>query len=245
MALSELSLNVEKRTATGKNAVAQLRRRGLVPGIVYGHGLSNLCLAASVAEIKKVARHHGLLTLHVAGEEQPKKVLLRAIQRDFMQDHIIHVDFQEVRMDEMLTARVPVVAVGTPVGIAHGGSLEQQLHEIVVQCLPQDLPEKLICDVSALDVMDSIAIPAVKLPPNVRAVHADPHAVVFHLSPPRAEEEVATAETPEAAAAAAAAAAAGAAAETAAEPERIERVRKSAEDEVEEKGKGKEKKEKK
>ena len=183
-----LKISAQVRQETGKNAANRLRKQGFVPGTIYGHGLAPVNISATTAEIAKLQRHRNLLQLDLGDQAAPRNVVVRELQRNYLQDDVIHVDFQEVRLDEKITARVPVVASGIPVGLTGGGVLEQALHFVEVSCLPQDLPEKLVVDVSALKLNDSINVPGLSYPAGVAPAHPDINAVVFHVSPPRAEE---------------------------------------------------------
>jgi large subunit ribosomal protein L25 len=194
MAGTTLKISAQLRQATGKNSTKHMRRAGQVPGTVYGHGLASVNVVAAATEVSKVLRHRNLLHLEVAGEAAPRNVVVRELQRDPLTGILLHVDFQEVRMDEKITASVAVIAVGTAVGLSSGGVLEQMLHHIDVTCLPQDLPERLLVDVSGLKLNDSLNVPSLAFPPGVVPAHADINAVVFHMAPPRAEEVTATAE---------------------------------------------------
>ena len=115
--------------------------------------------------------------------------LVKEIQFNYLKNYVLHVDFQEVDMNEEITDFVPIHAHGESVGAAHGGILEQELHELEVTCRPDHLPEAIRVDVSALAIGDSLHVKDLVLPEGVR-VDIDPETTVFHVVRPK-EEEVA------------------------------------------------------
>ncbi len=209
-------VTVEPRTATGKGPIGRLRRAGKIPCVLYGRGVENENLQIGEDDASVLAHAHGLLMLQYAGGET-KPVMVRDAQYDHLKGDLLHVDFQVVRMDETITNTIPLVPTGEAIGISHGGVVEQLLHEIELECLPQDMPEQIEVDISKLDVDVAITISQVLLPENVTALFTDPEQPVFTCSIPRAEEE--EGEAPEG--------------EAMLEPEVIEKGKKAEEEEEE------------
>jgi len=123
-----------------------------------------------------------------------KLVLIKEVQNDFMLLKTSHIDFLEVKKDQKITAFVPIHAGHeAPAGISVGGILEQNLHEIEVECLPDQLPENVVVDVAKLNIGDFLHVADIVLPDGVKAVsHSD--VVVFTVIDPNAgadEEETA------------------------------------------------------
>ena len=114
--------------------------------------------------------------------------MIKEVQHNYLHSKIIHVDFQEVRMDEAVTAEVPLEVIGHPVGTQHGGQLDQILHTIEVECLPKDLPDRFIFDVSHLDVGDNVTIGDIPMPEGVKTIHLDSHTIAIHVIRPRLED---------------------------------------------------------
>lgn len=196
-------LKAQVRIEHGTRNVKRLRRRGIIPGVLYGDVKENISIGVDTKELHKILRGKGgdsaIFDLQVEGQglEKPlkKTVIVKEVQRDNMKDAVIHVDFAAISMTEKLVAKVAVVRAGEPVGVTLGGVLEQILREIEVECLPADLPELLTVDVSALTIGDSIKVAQVKVPEGVRIVD-DPNLILFTVSMPKEEkvEEAAPAE---------------------------------------------------
>ena len=194
-------LNVQARTAGTTNDARRLRKTGLIPAIVYGKGVEPKCISVNATEWQLLSRNElNILSLVEDGKET--LVLLKEVQHDPIRNRTRHLDFQAIRMDQKIKAHVAVrPGHALPAGASAGGLLEQNLHEIEVESLPQDLPEEIIVDVSGMNLGDIIHVGDIAMPEGVTAVtHAD--IVVFtevDESAAEAEEEAAPAEGEEAA----------------------------------------------
>ena len=194
-------LNVQARTAGGTGDARRLRKTGLIPAIVYGKGIEPKCISVNATEWQLLSRNElNILSLVEDGKET--LVLLKEVQHDPIRNRTRHLDFQAIRMDQKIKAHVAVrPGHALPAGASAGGLLEQTIHEIEVESLPQDLPEEIIVDVSAMNLGDIIHVGDIQMPEGVVAVtHAD--IVVFtevDESAAEAEEEAAPAEGEEAA----------------------------------------------
>ena len=194
-------LNVQARTAGGTGDARRLRKTGLIPAIVYGKGVEPKCISVDATEWQLLSRNElNILSLVEDGKET--LVLLKEVQHDPIRNRTRHLDFQAIRMDQKIKAHVAVrPGHALPAGASAGGLLEQNLHEIEVESLPQDLPEEIIVDVSGMNLGDIIHVGDIAMPEGVTAVtHAD--IVVFtevDENAAAAEEEAAPAEGEEAA----------------------------------------------
>ncbi len=198
-----VSITAAKRETLGSASARRLRREGLVPAVVYGHGNAAAPITVNPADADKVDGHSGLVEIGMEGGEK-KLAVVREIQRHPMKDFYLHIDFQEVKMDEVIESTVPVFGEGEPAGAKQGGQLEQITMEIVVKALPMNLPDSIKVDVSGLEVNEFIHVKDLVLPEGVTAVTGADH-VVFQCRIPHAkpEPEAEAAATEEAAAEAA------------------------------------------
>ncbi len=171
-------LQAETREGTGTAVVKKLRRRGVVPGVIYGGGQRTYPVQINCKEITDLLHHASsenvLVDLVLEGaREKNKLVLIQAVQHDVLSRAITHVDFQAVREDEEIRATVPVHLHGEPVGVKLGGLLDHQVHQIEVRCLPKDLPDVLNFDVTELGLGQALHVGDVTFPegviPNVGA----------------------------------------------------------------------------
>ncbi len=183
-----LTLAVQVRTDKGKQAAKRLRSDGRIPCIVYGNAKEPVKLSGDGHEVTSVVSSPAIVTLHLDSGDK-KNAVVRDIQRDYLNDTVVHVDFLEVDMDTKVTATINVESTGTPIGLLHDANLEQPLHSIVISCLPADLPERIVVDVTPLDLNDSITVGDLPLPDGVEAVSPDDHTVVLHVALQRTIEE--------------------------------------------------------
>jgi large subunit ribosomal protein L25 len=188
MMADSLTLAVQVRTDKGKQAAKRLRSDGRIPCIVYGNAKEPVKLSGDGHEVTSVVSSPAIVTLHLDSGDK-KNAVVRDIQRDYLNNTVVHVDFLEVDMDTKVTATINVESTGTPIGLLHDANLEQPLHSIVISCLPADLPERIVVDVTPLDLNDSITVGDLPLPDGVEAVSPDDHTVVLHVALQRTIEE--------------------------------------------------------
>jgi large subunit ribosomal protein L25 len=238
--MPEIVVPAESRTDTGKNANRRLRAEGKIPGILYGTGREPTPVAVSPKAIgtilKSAAGENTLFDLEIGGTR--RKVILKEYQVEPVRSQLLHADFYEVALDKAIEVKVHVELHGVPVGVkTQGGVLDFVTRELEISCLPMDIPEKIVVDVSHLEMGKHLRVSELQIPAKVKVL-TDPGIVVANVVAPRAEEEVAPA-------AEAAAPAEGEAA-AAAEPEVIKKGKAEAEgEEKAEKAEKPEKKEKK
>jgi large subunit ribosomal protein L25 len=195
MAIRELS--VERRGEIGKSAVRRLRRRGLVPAILYGARSEPVPLAVSPKEVQRALHAHAgggvLVHLRLAGEPEARTAIVRDLQFDPVRESLLHVDLQAVRMDEEITVEVPIRVVGEAAGVKEqSGILAVLLRAVEVSCLPSLIPDRLDADVSALRIHDVFTVGDLRLPEGVRVTTSTTQALVT-VSPPTVEEVAAPA----------------------------------------------------
>lgn len=196
--MEENVLSATKRTVIGKQVKA-LRRAGGLPAILYGSGIEPTPILMNAREAGRTLAHmssSALLTLEVEGERH--LALVRDKQRDILLGTLTHVDFQVVSRTEKLRTGVSVEASGvSPIVDNDDGILMTGLEELRVECFPQDLPEKIVVDISGLvKIGDAIYVKDVEAPPKVELLD-DPEETLFVITAPAAEEFVEEAEAVE------------------------------------------------
>jgi large subunit ribosomal protein L25 len=175
-----------------------LRKAGFVPCVVYGEGKKTLALKIERSRlIKFMHAHHGgenmVITLKISGgkKAEDKAVLIKEVQIHPVMDDILHVDFNEISLTKRLTVKVPIETVGEAPGVKlEGGILEHVLWEVEVECLPTQIPEKLLIDIANMKIDDIVHLKDLKVPEGVVIKH-DLESIVLQLRPPLKEEPVA------------------------------------------------------
>lgn len=187
-----LELKSKKREIFGKK-VKTLRNQGLVPAVVYGGKEGSIPLVLELKEFKKVFKHAGETTLVklFVDDAKFKNVLIHDSSRDPVTGEVKHIDFYEVKMDEKITAKIPLVFTGSALAIIDlGGVLVKAMQELEVRALPADLPHEIEVDISVLKTFDdSIAVKDIKLPKNVELLEKT-SASVASVVPPRSLAEL-------------------------------------------------------
>jgi large subunit ribosomal protein L25 len=200
------TLSAHRREVSGK-AVAHLRREGLLPAVVFGHGHPSESIQIDAKEfehLRRSAGRHALIDLRIdAG--RPRPVFIQTVQEHPVRRVPIHADFHLVKMTEEMSADIPIVSTGLSVMVdRHDGTLLQQLDHVKVRALPADLPQEIAYDASLLDSFDAVIhVRDLPIPPRVTLL-TDGDEAVAHVLAPRVEIVAAPAagiaETPEAAA---------------------------------------------
>ena len=180
--MSTQTLDANERSAIGKK-VRAIRRQGMVPAVLYGHGIDGLPIQVDAKEVEQLLSEVSastLIELKVDGDEH--KVLVRDVQRDVIRRDLMHVDFLKVAMDVAIRTTVPVELVGeAPAARELGGILVTGVTEIEIEALPEDLPDRIIVDLEPLkEIDDAIAIEDLYLGDGV-TVLTDPSENVAHV----------------------------------------------------------------
>jgi large subunit ribosomal protein L25 len=199
-----IAIQAHPRSVSGTVEAKKARKAGLVPAVIYGRHMGkpqNLQLDARAlkAALGKTTGEHVLVDLEIVGGEKTL-ALIQDVQHAALSRAILHVDFHALRADEKMHTTVPVIAFGEASGVKNsGGILEQLLRSIEVSCLPKDLPDSIVVDVTPLEIGNAVHIKDLPLPAGVTAL-GNPETSVLHIAAP-AVEEVAAAPAEGAAAA--------------------------------------------
>lgn len=193
-----VSLEAAPRSDVGKGVARKLRAGGRVPGVYYGRGEESIPLTVALKDLEAVIENaegsNVIVDLKLSGEAaKDRKALIREIQRHPVAGLILHLDLQHISLTERIVVEVPIVLVGTPLGVKDaGGILEHLLREVEVECLPTDIPSKLEIDVSALQIGDSLHVSDLKADRATILTEAD--RAIAAVVPPTILEEVKPAE---------------------------------------------------
>jgi len=199
--MKSVALKAYPRSQVQRAEATKLRRAGRVPATIYGRQAQPQNLEVGFDEINNLLHHSAsenlLVDLSVENDARSKRLaLVQEIQHHPLSGKVLHVDLHEVAENEKVTVQVPVETVGEAAGVKNGGgTLEHIMFKLKVRCLPKDLPEEIIIDVSALEIGKSIHIGQVIAPAGVEILGEKSRTVVA-VAAPRAEEEVAATAAP-------------------------------------------------
>ena len=199
----QVKLKAQKRTVIGRNAIKNIKKEGLVPGVVYGSQAQPMALQVDGRELKNVLAHasseHVLVELEIMddGQSTSRLALIQEVQHHPLKRDLLHVDFHAVSATEKITSEVPIEAFGDALGVrTFGGLLEYSLRSLDVECLPQDLPDIIRIDVSNLNIGESFHVRDIPLPSGVEALTDADLTVVSVVASRVGEEVTPTAEVP-------------------------------------------------
>lgn len=182
-------LTTQERKEHGTRFARRLRKKGLVPAVVYGHKEETEAVAVVGDELAKAIRH-GVRVLDLKTGAKVQKTLIKDLQWDPLGHDILHVDFARVSADERVTLDVRIELRGTAPGVAAGGVVVQPLHSLHVECSVISVPDSIRVSIADLQLDQAIHVKDLKLPEGV-TVKNDPDAIVVQVSPKEVEAEAA------------------------------------------------------
>ncbi len=166
--MKEITLIAEKRIGTGKEASHKVRQAGNIPGVIYGPDVEPVAVAMNTNDLSNLIRREGrtnmLIDLNVSGEDAPRKVIIRELQRDPVTSSPKHIDLYQVSLKRKMNLAVGVHLIGVPDGVKNsGGILQQVRRQIEISCLPTAIPDKIEIDVSEMTIGDSFHVEDIEL----------------------------------------------------------------------------------
>ena len=190
--MEQMNIVANIRKETGKGPNRRLRRSGRVPAVVYGKKTGSLSVDVDPKDIFRILHsqtgENTIFALTVEGRETAN-CLMKEYQLEPLTHNLLHADFYEVAMDEMLEVDVPLIARGEAYGVKTEGGLLDIVHrELRVECLPADIPEHIEVDVTNMKIGDLVRVRDLNVSDKIKILE-DPETVVIAVEHPRAEEE--------------------------------------------------------
>jgi large subunit ribosomal protein L25 len=188
-------IKANKRSGLGTRLARKVRTQGLIPGIIYGHGEAPLSVTLDKHELLMLlGKRERVLELEIDSARQ--HVLIKEVQYDAMQQHVLHLDMARVRLDERVEVTVPIVLRGVAAGAVEGGVLGQVMNNVEIECLVVAIPEEIRVSVVEMKVGDVLKAKELPLPEGVKLI-GDPERIVVTCSLVAEEVEEPVAEVAE------------------------------------------------
>ena len=189
--MTTIELKAEKRKIAGKK-VKQLRRQGKTPAHLFGPTIKSESIEIETASLKRLlaeAGHTRLVTLQVGREKSPHTVMVREVQTNNFKGELLHVDFYEVRLTEVIRVQVPLNLVGESAAAkAKGNTLVQELNDLTIECLPAGIPSSIDVDVTPLVTADQmVRVRDIQVPEGVTVLN-DAGVVVARIAVEQVEK---------------------------------------------------------
>ncbi len=176
---------MEQKTLTGyerkelkKGPSRRLRKEGKIPAIIYGHETPKPISVDRKEFHSKFKNSSASTILTIKVGKKDYEVLVKGFQEDYIKEIITHIDFFELERGKLLKTKIPVHVEGSAVGVREGGLLEQRIHELEVECLPKDIPEVIIVDVSELEIGESIHVQDLNVAEEVKVLNLPDQTIV-------------------------------------------------------------------
>jgi large subunit ribosomal protein L25 len=188
-----LELKAKIRKELGKK-VKKLREKGIIPAVLYGPKIKTQSLEVELKEFEKIYKEAGESSLiQLLVDKEKFLVLIHAIEIDSLSQKPLHIDFYQPRLDEEITATIPLVIEGEAPAVKElGGTLVRNIHEVEVKAFPQNLPHEIKVKVGNLKTFeDNIQIKDLIVPQGVKILKEPDETVAFVAKPEKVEEELA------------------------------------------------------
>jgi len=196
--MDRVDIVVKPRDVTGTRAAKRLRREGLIPGVLYGHGKDAVLISVDPHVLRQAlgteAGTHAVLDVTVEGHKRAHKAIVKELELDRVKQTVIHVDLQEIRLDETIESLVTIRFEGEAAGVKLGGMLDANRREVLVKGKVTDIPDHLELDISALEMGDTATVADLQVPDGVEIVDEPDEVLCSVLAPRKAEEEAGEAE---------------------------------------------------
>jgi len=190
--MDKVSIVVQPRDLTGSRAARRLRKAGLIPGVLYGHGNEATMFAVDPHTLRVAlstgAGTHAVLAITVEGHKRAHNAIIKDMELDPVKSTLTHIDLQEIRLDETIETTVAVHFEGEAQGVKEGGVLDESTREVTVRGLVTAIPEHLVLDISEMDVNDTAKVGDLVVPEGLEIVD-DLEQVLCSVLPPRKVEE--------------------------------------------------------
>jgi large subunit ribosomal protein L25 len=192
--MQKLEIQGVYREEKGKGPARQLRMKGYVPAVLYRKG-SCVSLQLSQKEVDRAVHsmsgRNNLITIQITseGNQTTRMAVIKEAQRHPLTDTILHLDLFEVSMNEPLTLKVPIEIIGTSVGIKAGGILQHSIRELLIQCLPAVIPDKIRVDITTLEIGQAIHARDIVLGEGVKRL-GDTNPSIVSVIPPISKEKM-------------------------------------------------------
>ncbi|MEP7145456.1 MAG: 50S ribosomal protein L25 [bacterium] len=198
--MSEITLKAKKRDDYKEGTLNQLRKKGIIPGIYYGHGIENINIAATEIDLRPViyTTESHIVNLKFEDDKSPLSCILKNVQFHPVSDKPLHFDLIALKEGETITIEVSVHLIGNAPGVKDGGVLQHILHKLEIETLPSNIPSHIDVDISGLNMNDSIKVSDLKVE-NIKILNDENASIVAVVQPtvekePEPEEGEAAAE---------------------------------------------------
>ena len=189
MASSYYKLDVSNRTELRSKGARAMRRKGLIPGVLYYAGEENVNISIEKSVLFH-AMQSGQRIFEIDQDGDSQYTMIKQLQYHPVTDEVMHVDLMRVRRSEKITISVPLMLIGESVGVKEGGVLSQSLNQIEISCFPTDVPAQIELDIEDLELNSAKSVGDLELGLEDVDIVTDPSVNIVSITPPAVEEVV-------------------------------------------------------
>ena len=189
MASSYYKLDVTNRQEIRSKAAKALRKKGMIPGVLYFSGEENVNISIEKSVLFH-AMQSGQRIFEIDQDGESQYTMIKQLQYHPVTDEVIHIDLMRVRRSEKITISVPLVLVGDSIGVKEGGVLSQSLNQIEISCFPTDVPEQIELNIEDLELNSAKSVADLEIDIEDLDIVTDPSLNIVSITPPASEEEV-------------------------------------------------------
>ncbi len=182
-------LEISDRIETRSKGSRAIRRKGLIPGVLYYAGEENVNISIEKSVLFH-AMQSGQRIFEIEQDGESQYTMIKQLQYHPVTDDVIHIDLMRVRRSEKITIAVPLLLIGEPVGVKEGGVLSQSLNQIEISCFPTDVPEQIELNIEDLELNSAKSVADLDLDLEDVEIVSDSNLNIVSITPPAAEEEV-------------------------------------------------------
>ena len=189
--MEDTKLIAKNRDQHGSSNSRRMRKTGNLPCVVYGEGKEAIPVQIETHAFEQLLHHHATETLITEIDIEGTgtvQVLVKEVQRHPVSGDVMHVDLLKIVAGQTIQVDILLELVGEAAGVKEGGVIEQIMHSIAIECLPQDLVESIDVDISKMEIGDSLSVTDLNLDSKLKTV-IEGDAIVVSVVEPRAEEE--------------------------------------------------------
>ena len=188
MASSYYKLDVTNRQEIRSKAAKALRKKGMIPGVLYFSGEENVNISIEKSVLFH-AMQSGQRIFEIDQDGKSQYTMIKQLQYHPVTDEVIHVDLMRVRRSEKITISVPLVLVGDSIGVKEGGILSQSLNQIEISCFPTDVPEQIELNIENLELNSAKSVADLEIDIEDVDIVTDPSLNIVSITPPASEKE--------------------------------------------------------
>ncbi len=187
--MDEITLNAQLRSGSGKGTAHKLRAKGMIPGVFYLGKKINQPIQLNAHELKLILKKKSSIIRLKLDDGKEYECVVRDLQQHPVTGKSIHIDLMGIIRGQKVTVKIPIELTGSAYGVrTQGGVLQHTVHTLNIECLPKHIPEKVVLDISELDVGSSLHVHDIEVE-NVKVLD-DPDKTVVSVLAPRVEKEI-------------------------------------------------------